>query len=115
MEATQTNENKLNVDTDHQTKQSKTPYPKYVCVWVVYNKIRFVAHVCMYQSSNLSVCMFVCLYVSLFVCMSVCLSVCSCVCLSVCLYARVCLSLSLSVYIYIYIWRDDGGDDGGAP
>ena len=47
MEATQQNEYKLNVD--HQTKQNKTPYPKCVrvCMGCIYNKITYVAHVCL--------------------------------------------------------------------
>ena len=101
MEATQQNENKLNVD--HQTKQNTIPNMR-ACVY------GFVAHV--YQSSNLSIYLSVCSCVCLFVCLSVRVSVCSCVCLFVCLFVRVsvclsiclsvCLSVSMSVCLFVF-------------
>ena len=116
MEATQQNENKLNVD--HQTKQNTIPNMR-ACVcglYCIYNNHQ-VCCACMsinlatYLSIYLSVCSCVCLYVCSCVCLFVCLSgrvsVCSCVCLFVCLSVRVsvcscvCLFVCMSVYLYI--------------
>ena len=95
-------------------KQNKTPYPTCVreCMGCIYiTIIKFVAHVYVYQSSNLSiylsvcscVCLYVCSCVCLFVCLSVrvsiCLSICLSVCLSVCQY--VCLSVCIFVFLYV--------------
>ena len=115
MEATQQNENKLNVD--HQTKQNTIPNMR-ACVYglYIYNNhqvccacmsINLATYLSIYLSVCSCVCMFMCLYgrvsvcscVCMFVCLYVRVSVCSCVCLFVCLSVRVsvCLSICLSV------------------
>ena len=76
MEATQQNENKLNVD--HQTKQNTIPNMR-ACVcglYCIYNNHQ-VCCACMSinLATYLSVCLFVCLSVCLFVCLSVRVSV----------------------------------------
>ena len=82
MEATQQNENKLNVD--HQTKQNTIPNMR-ACVYG-YNNHQVC---CACMSINLATYLSICLSVRVSVCMSVRVSVCSCVCLFVCLSVRV--------------------------
>ena len=131
MEATQQNDNKLNVD--HQTKQNTIPNMRACVGCTVYiTIIKFVINLATYLSICLSVrvsvcmsvrvsvcscvCLFVCLSVRvsvcscvyLFVCLSVRVSVCSCVCLFVCLSVRVsvCSCVCLSIYISVCLLMD---------
>ena len=94
MEATQQNENKLNVD--HQTKQNTIPNCSCVCLYVCSCVCLFV---CLYV--RVSVCSCVCLFVCLPVRVSVCLSICLSVSMSVCLFVFLffCMSVYLSVYV----------------
>ena len=104
MEATQQNENKLNVD--HQTKQNTIPNIR-ACVcglYCIYNNHQVC---CACMSINLATYLSICLSVRVSVCMSVRVSVCSCVCLFVCLSVRVsvcscvCLFVCLSVRVSV--------------
>ena len=77
MDATQQNENKYNVATDHQTKQNKTKHHTQhagVCVWVAYaRKNASLLRMYVYQSISLAIYLSICLSVRLSVCLSVCL------------------------------------------
>ena len=116
MEATQQGENKYNVATDHQAKQTKqntiSKMRACVCVWVVYARENSsLLRMYVYQSSNLSiclsvrvsVCLSVFLSVFLFVCQSVCMSVYLSVYMSVC-YFCFCLNLYLSICLNVFLF-----------